>query len=170
VCSTRARARVCATVTGDADDGVNVFKLLCRDGRLVAGGGATELELARLLSREAGKVPGLAQYAMQQFAESLEVVAATLAETVGLDATKTVSDLYAAHEAAGGASMGVDVESGALADMAATGVFDHLLAKRSAIQLATDAALTILKVDQIIMARRAGGPKAPQQGSRDADD
>lgn len=67
-------------------------------------------------------------------------------------------------------SVGIDVDAAALADMAALNVWDHLLAKRSAIQLAVDAALTILKVDQIIMARRAGGPKAPQQGQRDADD
>lgn len=55
--------------------------------------------MARRLAREAGLAPGLAQYAMQIFAESLEVVAATLAETCGIDSTKLVSDLYAAHEA-----------------------------------------------------------------------
>lgn len=50
------------------------------------------------------------------------------------------------------------------------GVLDLLVTKLWAIKLATDAALTILRVDQIIMAKRAGGPKPPQQGERDADE
>lgn len=151
------------------DDGVNCFKATCRDPRFVAGAGAAEIELARRLALIADKAPGMEQYAIRKFAESFEVVASTLGETCGLDPTKTVSDLYAAHEQPDGAATGVLVDDATLGDALKAGVYDHLLTKRSAIQLAVDAALTLLKTDQIIMSRRAGGPVLPRQGPRDGD-
>lgn len=163
------------------DDAVNVFKAMGRDPRFVVGGGACEIELARRLAKLAENAPGLEQYAMQRFAESLEVVPATLAETCGLDPTSVIADLYAAHEAKAEAAakdgepgvgqplaQGIDVDECAIGDMAAKRVWDLLAAKRSALVLAADAASTILKVDQIIMARRAGGPKIRPPGARDA--
>jgi T-complex protein 1 subunit theta len=67
------------------DDGVNVVKAVVRDPRLLAGAGAIEIELARLLSQLAEKTPGLNQYAIQKFAESFEVIPRTLADNAGLD-------------------------------------------------------------------------------------
>merc|ERR1711936_37699 len=65
------------------DDGVNVFKGLCKDGRLTAGGGATEIELARQVGQWAETHPGLEQYSINKFAEALEIIPRVLAENSG---------------------------------------------------------------------------------------
>jgi len=151
------------------DDGVNVFKGMLKDNRFVPGAGATEIELAKRVSAFGDSTPGLDQYAIKKFAESLEVIPRILAENSGHNPTEFISSLYAAH-AAGKVNDGVDVETGATIDAAAAGIVDLLSSKLHALKLATDAAVTILRVDQIIMARPAGGPKPPRMGARDGGD
>lgn len=92
------------------DDGVNVVKGIIKDPRLVAGAGATELELAKRVAEFGEKTPGLAQHAIKRFADALEVVPRTLAENAGLDATEVLSRLYAAHQANEEGTVGVDIE------------------------------------------------------------
>lgn len=99
-----------------------------------------------------------------QFAEALEVFPRILAENSGQRATDTVSALYAAH-AAGKSHTGVDVAAGgSTVDAVEAKVFDSHYVKKEAMRLAIDTAMTVLKVDQIIMSKKAGGPKprAPQ--------
>eukprot|EP00455_Lapot_gusevi_P045403 TRINITY_DN5801_c0_g2_i1.p1 TRINITY_DN5801_c0_g2~~TRINITY_DN5801_c0_g2_i1.p1 ORF type:complete len:540 (+),score=224.37 TRINITY_DN5801_c0_g2_i1:86-1705(+) len=148
------------------DDGVNVVRSLGRDARFVPGAAATEIELARRLQSFAEQNPGLEQYAIRKFGEALEVVARTLSENAGLNATDIIAKLYAAHER-GEAAAGVDIEG---ADVGETGVLDLLITKESALRLAADVAITILRVDQIIMAKPAGGPKPPAQSGNWDDD
>jgi T-complex protein 1 subunit theta len=137
------------------DDGVHAFQQMCRDGRVVPGAGASEMALSQKLHQLADVSPGLDQYAISAFAKALEVVPRTLAETAGLDATKVVADLHAAH-ASGNNTAGVDLEEG---KVASTEIVDLLNTKLSAFRLAMDAALTVLRVDQIIMSKQAGaGP------------
>lgn len=79
------------------DDGINGYKALCRDARLVPAGGATEIEIAARLAEYGRKETGLDQYAIQKFAAALEVVPRTLAENAGLNATDVIAQLFAAH-------------------------------------------------------------------------
>ena len=62
------------------DDGVNTFKVLTRDKRLVPGGGATEIELAKQITSYGETCPGLEQYAIKKFAEVFEAIPRALAE------------------------------------------------------------------------------------------
>ncbi|PHH69319.1 hypothetical protein CDD80_6830 [Ophiocordyceps camponoti-rufipedis] len=146
------------------DDGVNVVKAMTRDARLVPGAGATEIQLSARIQALADKTPGLSQYAIKKYGEAFEVVPRTLAESCGLDATEVVSRLYAAHHKGDNADTGVDVDnnddSGTI-DATDDGILDLLAPKQWAIKLATEAARTVLSVDQIIVARQAGGPKPP---------
>jgi len=151
------------------DDGVNVFKSMCKDNRFVAGAGAAEIEIARKLQIFADSTPGLEQYSIRKYAEAFEVVARTLAETSGHNGTKLISDLYAAHTK-GNTNGGIDIESGEVIDANAQGILDLLITKYSAIKLSTITAVTVLRVDQIIVSKPAGGPKPPKQGPMDADD
>jgi len=151
------------------DDGVNVYKGMVRDNRFVPGAGATEIELAKRLQAYGDSVPGLMQYAIKKYGEAFEVVPRTLAENAGLKATDVLSNLYAAH-GKDQFTDGIDVEEGDVKNAVDLGILDLLITKLWAIKLATDAALTILRVDQIIMAKRAGGPKPPKQGERDGDE
>ena len=91
------------------DDGVNNFKALSRDGRLVPGAGAVEMELARQVAEFADKCPGLDQYAIQRFAKALETFPRILADNAGLKATELVAELLAAHQQ-GKSTTGVSVE------------------------------------------------------------
>lgn len=157
------------------DDGVNVIKAATRNPLLLAGAGAIEMELNKRLQIVASKTPGLNQHAIKKFAEALEVVPRTLCENAGMDATAVLSRLYAAHYQEGdtGLCVGIDVENendGTL-DAAKANIFDSLASKYSAYKLAADAAITVLRVDQIIMSKPAGGPKPlKKDGHWDEDD
>ncbi|KAL6705135.1 T-complex protein 1 subunit theta [Coniothyrium glycines] len=163
------------------DDGVNVVKAITRDPRLVPGAGATEMQLIERIKAIADRTSGLAQYSIRKFAEAFEVIPRTLAESAGLDATEVLARLYVAHAAQKGRkddewTTGVDIENddntGTL-DAKEDGILDLWVSKSWAIKLATEAARTVLSVDQIIVARQAGGPKMPgkaQQGNWDQDD
>ena len=145
------------------DDGVNVVKSMTRDARFVPGAGATELLLADALTTFGEAQPGLDQYAIQKYGLALEVVPRTLAENAGLDATNMIAEMYAAHKA-GNTGVGIDVVNMGTADC---GILDLLHTKREAIKMATDAAVTVLRVDQIIMSKPAGGPKVSAPGGEE---
>lgn len=153
------------------DDGVNTFKGVSKDGRLVAGASATEIELARQLTSYGDTRPGLEQYAVKKFAVALEGFAKILAENTGVKANELVSKLYAAHEE-GQKTAGFDInaETASVCDAVTANILDLYLTKMWGMKYATNAACTILKVDQIIMAKRAGGPRPPQQGGADNDE
>ncbi|KAI9852985.1 MAG: T-complex protein 1 subunit theta [Thelocarpon superellum] len=146
------------------DDGVNVVKAITRDPRLLPGAGATEMQLVERIGGYGDKTPGLPQYAIRKYAQAFEVIPRTLAESAGLDATEVLSRLYTAHHKTDDWCTGVDVENddgtGTL-DAQEEGILDLLVGKAWAIRLATEAARTVLSVDQIIVARQAGGPKPP---------
>ncbi|CAK7263403.1 T-complex protein 1 subunit theta [Sporothrix epigloea] len=146
------------------DDGVNVVKAITKDARLVPGAGATEVQLVERLQAFGEKTPGLAQYAIKKYGEAFEVVPRTLAESAGLDATEVLSHLYTSAHKKEEWTYGVDVENddgtGTL-DAKDEGILDLFASKSWAIKLATEAARTVLSVDQIIVARQAGGPKPP---------
>ncbi|RDL34323.1 GroEL equatorial [Venustampulla echinocandica] len=146
------------------DDGVNVVKAITRDPRLVPGAGATELQLVERIQAFGDKTPGIAQYSIRKFGEAFEVIPRTLAESSGLDATEVLSRLYTAHHKRDDWTTGIDIENedgtGTL-DAKDEGILDLMISKSWAIKLATEAARTVLSVDQIIVARQAGGPKPP---------
>ncbi|ODV76821.1 component of chaperonin-containing T-complex [Suhomyces tanzawaensis NRRL Y-17324] len=145
------------------DDGVNAIKGLLKDNRLLPGAGAVEIELIKLITKYGENTPGLLQIAIKQFAKAFEVIPRVLAETSGLESSESLSKLYAAHSTEDGLKMGIDVESDELVDITDIGIYDLLSAKKSAINLAVEATNTILSIDQIIMAKRAGGPQIPKQ-------
>ena len=126
------------------DDGVNAFKALTKDSRTVPAGGATEIELAHRLAAYGRKQTGLDQYAIQKFAQALEVVPRTLAENAGVNATDCVYNLYAAH-ANGDVNAGVDITGeNTSTDLGATqGIYDVFLVKYWALKYAADAVCTV---------------------------
>jgi len=154
-----ATANIMDDIQRAVDDGTNVFKQITRDPRFVPGAGAVEMELASQLAEYGLAQPGLDQYAIQAFAEALEVVPQTLAENAGVKAKDVVALLYAAH-AKGEKTSGYDntADVPAATDAAAAGIWDNFSTKFWGLRFATNAANTVLRVDQIIMAKKAGGP------------
>ncbi|XP_077239976.1 T-complex protein 1 subunit theta-like [Tasmannia lanceolata] len=150
------------------DDGVNTYKAMCRDSRIVPGAGATEIELASKLKEFSFKETGLDQYAIAKFAESFEMVPKTLSENAGLNAMEIISKLYAAH-ADGNNKVGIAVEEGDCKDVSTMNIWDLYVTKFFALKYAADAACTVLRVDLIIIAKQAGGPKRDQPAGMDED-
>ncbi|KAF3531913.1 hypothetical protein DY000_02043944 [Brassica cretica] len=140
------------------DDGVNTYKAMCRDSRIVPGASATEIELAQRLKEYANAETGLDKYAITKYAESFEFVPKTLADNAGLNAMEIIASLYTGH-GSGNTKLGIDLEEGACKDVSETKVWDLFATKLFALKYASDAACTVLRVDQIIMAKQAGGPR-----------
>lgn len=147
------------------NDGVNTFKGLTRDGRLVAGAGACEIEIAREITNYAETLPGLEQYAVSKFAEALQNLPVIIANNGGINQQGILSLLLSSHQE-GSKNAGVDIESDdpAVKDAVENSLYDLFLAKYWGIKYASNVASTILSVDQIICAKPAGGPKPPKQG------
>jgi len=150
------------------DDGVNTVKSLVKDNRLLAGAGATEIHLAQLIQTFAKEQPGLDQYAVEKFGQAFEVIPRTLAENAGLRAEEIIAKLYA--ETNKSCRFGIDVSDGQVKDVVEAEILDSMEMKSWAIKLTIDAVLTILKVDQIIMSKPAGGPKPRDANAPDLDD
>lgn len=110
------------------------------------------------------------QYGINLLAKAYESIPRQLAENCGQDPSKTISKLLAAHSAMEGETIGMNVDTGELMDAAEAGVLDHILVKDWQVRLACSTAITILRVNQIIMAKTAGGPKAPSQRKGHWDD
>jgi len=138
-------------------DALCVVRDVVQEPKILAGGGAPEIEVAREVRGYAESLPGREQLAARSFAEAIEIVPATLAENAGLDPIDILSDLRAAHEG-GGVWMGVDVLGGGVNDMMRLEVYEPLAVKKQIIKSATEAATMILKIDDVIA---AGGSKAP---------
>ncbi|GAB7094835.1 thermosome subunit beta [Halolamina litorea] len=132
-------------------DALNVVATTVSDGRVVAGGGAIEVELASRLREYADSVTGREQLAVEAFADSLELVPRVLAENAGLDSIDTLVDLRAAHEA-GDETAGLNVFSSDIEDTYEAGVVEPAHSKEQAVSSATEAANLVLKIDDIIAA------------------
>jgi thermosome len=134
------------------EDAIGVVAAALEDGKVVAGGGAPEIEVARQLRDYADKVEGREQLAVEAFADALEIIPRTLAENSGLDPIDVLVQLRAKHEE-GEVTAGVDVYDGEIKDMMKEGVVEPLRVKTQALASATEAAEMILRIDDVIAAR-----------------
>lgn len=128
-------------------------------GKVVTGGGAIEMELARRLREYADTVGGREQLAINAFAEAVELIPRTLAESTGKDPIDILVELRTSHER-GNKNYGVDVLNGKVADMEQLNVIEPLKIKTQAIKSATEAAEMILRIDDVI----TGKTSAPAGG------
>jgi archaeal chaperonin len=141
------------------EDAIGVVAATVEDGKVVAGGGAPEVAIAKGLKEYADTISGREQLAIAAFAEALEVVPKTLAENAGLDQIDAMVDLRAAHET--NFYMGLDVFKGDVTDMKEAQVIEPHRVKKQAIQSAAEAAEMILRIDDMIAST---GPSEPDMG------
>lgn len=124
-------------------------------GMVVSGGGASEVELARQLREYAESVGGREQLAVNAFAEAVEIIPRTLAESAGMDAIDTLVKLRAEHDKKN-VDSGVLVLKGSVGDMWKAGVIEPLKIKTQAVKSASEASEMLLRIDDVI----AGGKKS----------
>jgi len=145
-------------------DGLCVVRNAVEDGKIVAGGGASEAEAAKELKSYATTVGGREQLAIEAFAEALENIPMTLAGNAGLDPIDIMVELRAKHESPENVWTGVDVISGKVEDMLKQNVVEPLRTKQQVVRSATEAACMILRIDDVVSskgAREAGPPGRP---------
>ncbi|MCX6691347.1 MAG: thermosome subunit alpha [Methanoregula sp.] len=140
-------------------DALRVVGVVFEDHKVVAGGGAPETELSLRLREYGATVGGRAQLAIEAFAAALEIIPRTLAENAGLDPIDMLVEIRAAHEK-GKKTFGLDVFAGKAADMLKAGVVEPLRVKTQAISSAAEAAVMILRIDDVIASSKSpGGPE-----------
>jgi len=147
-------------------DGISVISAAVEDGKMVAGGGAPEVELAKQLREYAETVGGRESLAINAFADAVEIIPRTLAENAGLDPIDILVQLRAAHDKANGIVVGLDVFSGKTTDTSKLGIVEPLRVKTQAIKSASEAAEMILRIDDVIAAGKLErGPPGPSAGA-----
>jgi len=146
------------------EDAIGVVRVAIEDGKLIAGGGATAAEIALRLRDYASSVGGREQIAIEAFANAMEVVPRTLAENAGLDPIDTLIQLRKAH-ASGKKTAGINVYTDKVVDMRKENVIEPLRVGMQAVSSATDAAIMILRIDDVIASKSTGGgPPMPPGG------
>jgi len=138
-------------------DALCIVKRTLESGRVVAGGGAVEAALSIYLENMATTLGSREQLAIAEFAQALLVIPKVLAVNAAKDATELVAKLRAIHHSAQAhegkdelAGYGLDLIKGEIRDNIAAGVLEPSLSKVKSIQFATEAAITILRIDDLI--------------------
>ncbi len=120
-------------------------------GKVLVGAGSCESEVAHKLREFAKTIGGREQLAIEAFAEALEVIPRTLAETAGMDPIDALVTLRSAHAQKGGKYVGVNVHKGKIEDMKNARCLEPLQVKTQAIDSASEVAEMILRIDDIIL-------------------
>ncbi|MGQ0536143.1 MAG: thermosome subunit alpha [Methanobacteriota archaeon] len=150
-------------VERNIDDAVGVIKTAIEEGKVVAGAGAPEVEVALALRQHAPKVGGREQLAIEAFADAMEIIPRTLAENAGLDAINALVDLRSAHEK-GQRTAGLNLETGKVFDAEKAHVIEPLRVKTQAVRSAAEVATLILRIDDVIAAKNFTPPKGGEGG------
>jgi len=153
------------------EDALRVVGVALEDQKIVVGGGAPEIELALRLKEYAATLKGREQLAVMKFAESLEIIPQTLAENAGLDPIDMLVEMRSQHEK-GNKRAGLNVYTGKVEDMFENNVVEPLRIKTQAINAATEAAIMILRIDDVIASASGGraGTGGPGPGGEMQED
>lgn len=150
-------------------DALHVVAKAIEDSKIVVGAGASATEIALALREYASTVGGREQLAIEKFADAMEIVPRTLSENAGLDPIDLIIDLRKAHKE-GRKTYGVDVFSGQVADMWEQGVLEPIRVGQQAIDSATEAAVMILRIDDVVASKGGGGgSKPPEKKSEESE-
>jgi chaperonin GroEL (HSP60 family) len=148
-------------------DGIGAVASALEIGKYVYGGGAVEMELSQKLREFSKKVGGREQLAILAFADALEIIPRTLAESAGMNAIDAIVALRTKHSEKG-STYGIDVFNAKVEDMKKLGVIEPMKVKKQAILSASEATEMLFRIDDIISAKpKAGGgaaPKGPEGG------
>jgi len=143
------------------EDAIGSLTATLETGKIVAGGGSVEIEVAKQLRDYAQKVGGREQLALNAFAESIESIPRALAENAGLDPIDILVDLRSKHDDPANKWVGIDVFDGKSKDMKKLGVIEPLKTKTQAIKSASEATSMILRIDDVISAKSSSGGGMP---------
>jgi thermosome len=133
-------------------DGLGDVASATRFGKVLAGGGAIEVELAKRLRGYARTLGGREQLAIEEFAHALESVPETLAENAGLDPIDILAELRKVHEA-GEINAGINLFNDKIEDTFSSGIVEPSKVKIQAISSASEVAMMILRIDDVLISK-----------------
>ena len=143
-------------------DALSVVSDVIENNKIVAGGGAVEIEVAKELRRYATKVGGREQLAIEAFADAMEIIPRALSENAGFDPIDVLVELRSAHDKVTGKYTGLNVFTGKVENSIDNGVIEPIVVKVQAIKSASESASMILRIDDVITAKAPkGGPGGP---------
>ena len=150
-------------------DAWSVVKVAIEDGMTVTGGGSTAMEIAMQLRDYAASVGGREQIAIEAFASAMETIPSTLAENAGLDPIDILIQMRKQHKA-GNVHDGLNPYTGKVEDMLKLNVIEPYRIGKQAINSATDAAVMILRIDDVIASKASPMPQVGEGGMPGMDD
>ena len=121
-------------------DALSVVSDVIENNKIVAGGGAVEIEVAKELRKYANKVGGREQLAIEAFADAMEVIPRALAENAGLEPIDILVELRSAHDKEDGKYIGVNVFTGKIQNSIDNGVIEPIVVKEQALKSAAESA------------------------------
>ncbi len=146
-------------------DVLSVVSDVVENNKIVAGGGAVEIEVAKELRKYANKVGGREQLAIEAFADAMEIIPKALTENGGFDPIDVLAELRSAHDKGTGKYMGINVFTGKVENSFDDGVIEPMVVKIQAIKSAAESATMILRIDDIITSKSPkGGPPGGMPG------
>ena len=151
------------------EDSTSVVAVAIEDGKVVTGGGSSATEIALALRDHASTVGGREQIAIEAFADAMESIPRTLAENAGLDPIDLLIELRKEHKK-GNKNAGINVFAGKVSDMKKENVIEPIRVGSQAISSATDAAVMILRIDDVIAAKSGGAPGGKGPGAGEGDE
>mmetsp|Transcript_31593 Transcript_31593/g.74145 ORF Transcript_31593/g.74145 Transcript_31593/m.74145 type:complete len:244 (+) Transcript_31593:128-859(+) len=138
-------------------DALCVVRRALESSDVVPGGGAVESALSIYLETFASTLSSREQMAIAEYAQALLVIPKTLSVNAAQDATELVARLRAQHNAAQTDSTkadlkhsGLNLVKGTIQDNVVAGVLEPTMSKVKALQFATEAAITILRIDDMV--------------------
>merc|ERR1719414_1589263 len=145
-------------------DALHVARNIYQDPRLVPGGGAVEMEVARHLNAKSKALDGVIQGPYRAVATALEVIPRTIAFNCGANTIRTLTALRAKHAEGSNAAWGVDGMTGTLEDMERLGVLEPMAVKLQTYKTAVETAILLLRIDDIVSgSKKRDGGDGPQQ-------
>ncbi|MCX6801128.1 MAG: thermosome subunit beta [Candidatus Diapherotrites archaeon] len=145
-------------------DAIGAISATIRQGKVLTGAGSCEMEVAVRLRNFARTVGGREQLAIEAFAEALEIIPRTLAETAGMDPIDSLVSLRSKHAQKGGITVGINVYKAKVEDMKSARVLEPLAVKTQAINAAEEVVGMILRIDDIILGSSKKSPMMPPGG------
>jgi len=149
-------------VERNLQDALNVARNLCMEPSLVPGGGATEMEMAHLLTQKAKSISGVTQWPYKAVASALEIIPRTLAQNCGANTIRALTALRAKHALEEShVNWGINGETGELEDMSTLGIWEPLAVKLQVFKTAIETAILLLRIDDIVSGSKKRGDEGP---------
>jgi chaperonin GroEL (HSP60 family) len=152
-------------------DALSVVSDVTENNKIVAGGGAVEIEVAKELRKYANKVGGREQLAVEAFADAMEIIPRALTENAGFEPIDVRVELRSAHDKETGKYKGINVFTGKVQDSLENGIIEPVVVKEQAIKSAAESASMILRIDDVIMSKAPkGGPGGRMPGGSEGEE